>query len=272
MASPLAGKRIVITRAVHQSSELCTALRSRGATPVSLPLVSFAPPEDYGPLDTALSDFAGFDWVLLTSANAVRAVVERGKTLAADLHLGAKPPHIAVVGPGTKQEAESAGFSVEYVAKTHLGVALVGEMAEHLRGNRVFLPRSDRANPDLPAALSELGAKVTEVIAYRTLPPTDLDRDQAARIASGEADAILFFSPSAVHHFVELVGATTLVALQNKIVLATVGPVTAVALRAARVQRMVIAADTTASAVVEALQVHFAAESAKPSVAGAKHG
>jgi uroporphyrinogen-III synthase len=272
MASPLAGKRIVITRAVQQSSELCAALRSCGATPISLPLVSFAPPQDYAPLDAGLRDLASFDWIVFTSANAVRALVERAKTLGVDLHLGAKPPHIAAVGPATKQDAENAGFSVDYVARTHLGVGLVAEMAGHLRGKSVLLPRSDRANPDLPAALRELAATVTEVVAYRTLPPTNLDREQAPRIASGEADAILFFSPSAVHHFVELIGAPALVALQNRIVLATVGPVTASALRAAGVQRIVIAADTTASAVVDALETHFAAESAKPSIAGAKHG
>jgi uroporphyrinogen-III synthase len=272
LASSLAGKRIVITRAVQQSSELCAALRNRGAIPISLPLVSFAPPENYAPLDAGLRDLTRFDWIVFSSANAVRAVVERRKTLAADQYLSAKSPHVAAVGPATKQEAENAGFSVEYVAKTHLGVALVAEMAERLRGKRVFLPRSDRANPDLPAALHDLGATVTEVVAYRTLPPTDLNREQAARIASGEADAILFFSPSAVHCFVGLVGAAELAALQNKIVLATVGPVTAAALRAAGVDHIVTAADITAPAVVDALQAHFATESAKPSIAGAKHG
>ena len=271
-ASPLAGKRIVITRTVQQSSELCAALRSREATVISLPLISFAPPQDYAPLDAALGHLASFDWILFTSANAVRAVVDRSKTLAVDPHLSDKPPSIAAVGPATKQEAEHAGYSVDYVAKTHLGVALVAEMAEYLRGKRVFLPRSDRANPDLPAALRNLNAKVTEVVAYRTLPPNDLDRDQTARIIGGEADAVLFFSPSAVHHFVELIGAAQLAALQNKTVLATVGPVTAAALKAAGVQRLVTAADTTPSAVVDALQGHFATASAKPSIAGAKHG
>jgi uroporphyrinogen-III synthase len=88
------------------------------------------------------------------------------------------------------------------------------------------------------------------------------------RIAAGQADAILFFSPSAVQHFAELVGAVKFRALQDTLAIAAVGPVTAKALREAGVERVVVSADTTTVAVVEALEKHFAAAKAAP--AGAK--
>jgi uroporphyrinogen-III synthase len=267
-ASPLAGKRIVVTRAVPQSSELFEKLSRCAAIPIALPLVSFAAPQDYAPLDAALLQLQRFDWIIFTSMNAVHAVAARNTTLGPDRNHAEKPPLVAVVGPATKQEAENAGFSVDFVATTHLGVALAEELGERLREKSVFLPRSNRANPDLPAALRRLGANLTEVVAYRTLPPSDIDRERVARVLESEADAVLFFSPSAVQNLAELVGRQQLSALQNKVAMAAVGPVTAGALREAGIQRIVVAADTTAAAVVAALEKHFA-DTAKRSTAGA---
>jgi uroporphyrinogen-III synthase len=298
-ASSLAGKRIVITRAALQSSELFEKLLERSAIPASLPLVSFSAPQDYAPLDAALRRWQEFDWVLFTSANAVESVVSRSAATNISVQQMDNRPRIAAVGPATNEEATRAGLLVDHVAKTHLGVALAEELAselqsscsgrssdrpsqnaakeginakQHQREKSVFLPRSDRANPDLPAALRRLGANVTEVVAYRTLPPANVDRDHATKIIAREADAALFFSPSAVNNLAELIGKVSLVGLQNKMIFAAVGPVTAAALREQGIERIITAADTTAQSIIEALESHFAKHSAHKPIAGAKHG
>jgi uroporphyrinogen-III synthase len=130
-------------------------------------------------------------------------------------------------------------------------------LGSRLAGAKVLLPRSDGANPDLPAALKNFGAAVTEVIAYRTLRPAETDSGSLSAITRGEADAVLFFSPSAVQNFVELFGAAQFSALQDKLAVTAVGPVTAKALREAGLERIVVAADTTAASVIEALEKHF---------------
>jgi len=265
----LDGKRIVITRSAAQSEVLARELSARGAIPVVLPLVSFADPEDFAPLDAAIAEIQRFDWIILTSAQAVRALVKRGEELKRSLtHRGSKL-RIASVGPVTAEAARQAGLPVEYVAGTHTGAALAEELGDRLSGAKVFLPRSDRANPDLPAALERRGAQVTEVIAYRTLRPTDVDQRNLRQIAEGAADAVLFFSPSAVQHFAELFGGEQLRALQVKLAITAVGPVTANSLREAGVRRTVLSGDTTAAAVVDALEKHFAG-TVKQSSAGAK--
>jgi uroporphyrinogen III methyltransferase/synthase len=272
--SSLAGKRIVITRAALQSSELFAKLLERRAIPRSLPLVSFSPPQDYAPLDAALGRWRKqeLDWVLFTSANAVQSVVSRSATLGFRLAQPGAIPRVATVGPATA-EAAKAEFSVEHIAKTHLGVALAGELAPQLRDKNVFLPRSDRANPDLPTALRELGARLTEVVAYRTLPPTDVDRERISGIANGEADSVLFFSPTAVHNFADLIGKQRLSEIQHQLAIAAVGPVTSAALREYGIHRIVVAADTTTDAVIAALEAHFTAiAAAQQPIAGAKHG
>jgi uroporphyrinogen-III synthase len=268
-SNPLAGKRIVITRAAAPSEALARELSRRGAIPVVLPLVSFAEPEDFAPLDSAIAGIARFDWMILTSAQAVRALVDRASSLRQSLPPAGSRLQVACVGPVTADAARRANLPVAYVAVTHNGVALTEELGTKLAGAQVLLPRSDRANPDLPAALKKLGAHVTEVIAYRTLRHAEQDASLLKRIVNGEAEAILFFSPSAVQNFVELTGAKKFRTLSETLAITAVGPVTAKALGEAGVARAVVASDTSAASVIEALERHFAAtEKAAP--AGAK--
>jgi uroporphyrinogen-III synthase len=112
---------------------------------------------------------------------------------------------------------------------------------------------------------------VTEVIAYRTLPPSEADREIVKESLRERADAILFFSPSAVHHLIELLGRERWEAMQGRTVMVAIGPTTARALSAAGVQRIARAADTTAASVVEALEGHLARTRSR-SIAGVEQG
>jgi uroporphyrinogen-III synthase len=268
-SNPVAGKRVVITRAAAQSETLARELAARGAKPLIVPLVAFAEPENFAPLDEALATIQRFDWMILTSAQAVRAVANRWEELKFGSVLSVNALKIACVGPVTAGAARTAGLVVHYVAETHSSAALAEELGEQVRDKRVFLPRSDRANPDLPTSLQRHGALVTEVIAYRTLKPSEQDEQSLRQVAAGAADAILFFSPSAVHHFAELFGAEQLRNLQDALALTAVGPVTANALREIHVQHLLQAKDTTASSVIEVLEEHFAGATNQAS-AGAK--
>jgi uroporphyrinogen-III synthase len=255
-ANALRGKRVVVTRAAEQSEELVAALKAKGAVPVVLPMVAFAPPDDLRALDEAIRGMRGYDWVFLTSQNALRALRESADSLNLDLREALSSVKIAAVGPATSEAAENAGLRVAYVASKHLGTALAEELANEVRGKRVLLPRSDRANPELVAVLRQLGAKVSEVCAYKTIRPEQSDIDAAA--LTTEADAVLFFSPSAVHHLLELLGSETFVDLSQRSVFTAIGPVTAQALHKAGAGRVLLATDTSAGAVEESLTGYFA--------------
>ncbi len=269
IAFPLEGKVVIVTRAEAQSNELCEELKARGAIVKRLPLISFAPPENYDALDEALSRIEAFDWILFTSANAVQAVERRGEQLGIAFDELAKLPLAAAVGPATSNAAEGVGFSVEYVAVDHSGAGLARELGTELRGKKVFLPRSDRANSELPAALRKAGALVTDVVAYRNLPPNGTDRDKLGEILRDGVDGVLFYSPSAVQNFLELLGRERLAAVQGRAVMVAIGPATAAALSGAGIQRIARASDTTTKAVIEVLVGHLA-RTKRRSAVGAK--
>lgn len=253
---PLEGKRIVVTRAAEQAQELIRALESLGAQVSLLPLVRFAPPGDWGPVESALERIATFDWVLFTSQNAVRFFAGR----AAQLHLEnrwPRPPKIAAVGPATASAAEQEGFQVDHTAQEHTGEALAQELSSQLGGRSVLLPRSDRADGRLPEALRKIGAQVTEVIAYRTAPPESPDSEIASAFVEGRVDAIVFASPSAFHNLAGFLGAGEVKKLSETAQFAAIGPTTANAMRAAGVRVEIEAEEASAAGLADAIAKHF---------------
>ena len=254
----LEGKRVVVTRAAEQCKSLVEALRAQRAEPVVLPMVTFAPPDDVAALDQAIRELPSYDWVFLTSQNSIRALRERCELLKMNLCEAFGDVRVAAVGPATAEVAEHEGLRVSYVAAKHQGVALATELAEHVRGKRVLLPRSDRASPELVEKLRQPSVDVVEVCAYKTVRPERDDAKATAAITKGRTDAVLFFSPSAVHHLLELLGHQEFVALSQRSIFAAVGPVTEDALHNAKVERVLLARGTSVSAVIEALTDYFA--------------
>lgn len=267
MASPLAGKRIAITRSQDQAEPFCRELIARGAIPVLVPTISFAPPSDFGALDRCLGQLAEFDWLLLTSQNAVRGLADRCRELGFELaDVVSSPassgenrrPEVAAVGPATAEAAARAGLRVAFVARDHRGSALAAELGPRLGGARILLPRSDRANPELLDALRGLGASVTEVIAYRTIRVETRGESLLGQLRGGQVDVITFFSPSAFYHLAEELGLDALRALHPQAAFAAIGPATASALSDAGFPPEIIAADASVKAMVTALSDYFA--------------
>ena len=73
-ALPLAGSRVLVTRAAHQAGKLSEGLRALGIEPVEVAVIEIRPPLDFAPLDRALRSLSNYDWLILTSANTVCAL------------------------------------------------------------------------------------------------------------------------------------------------------------------------------------------------------
>src|ERR1700704_292062 len=82
---PLFGKRILITRPREQAAEFTSLLEALGAEPIEAPMISIAPPTDWGPLDEVCRRGGEFDWIVFSSGHAVDAFI--GRLLASPLDL-----------------------------------------------------------------------------------------------------------------------------------------------------------------------------------------
>lgn len=246
---PLAGKRIVLTRALEQARDWANALEQMGAEIVLLPTVAFAPPEDLRPFDEQLLRLDAFEAILFLSKNAVRYVSDRLMQLGMKGEMLHSPHRIiAAVGPGTAAALTAQGVRVDHVAEGRTGEALAGELRQSLKGRNVLLPRSDKGDDRVLTALREAGSKVTEVIAYRTTTPASLDPAILSHIRRADVDAIVFASPSAYHNLSDAVGSAEAAALSNRIHFVAIGPTTARAMREAGASVAVEASEGSAGA------------------------
>jgi len=256
---PLAGRRIVITRAHDQVDEFARHLQELGADVLFLPMVRFLDPEDTRDLDRAIGSLGEFDWLVFTSANAVRFFVKRCRSMGRSLERlpSTRGPRIAAVGSATRAAVEAERLPVALVPREFSGITLAAELAAEVAWKSVLLPRSDRAANDLPSTLRAAGANVTDVVAYHTAETENVDPAVRAALLGGEADAVTFFSPSAFHNFARVLGDSALHEIGTRLAFAAVGPVTAAAIRGADLVVAVEAAEATSASLAAALERYF---------------
>jgi uroporphyrinogen-III synthase len=229
-AGPLAGRRIVVTRAARQSGGLRERLERQGAEVLLLPTIEIVPPESYAPLDEALRDAMQFAWLVVTSANAVRVIGERlteiGLSSESLAHL-----HCAAIGPSTAEAMQTLGLKVDVVPEQYVGEALAGTLKDQVRGQRVLLVRAAAARDVVPSALVAAGAKVTVVDAYRTvIPPDTVERAKSIFGAEQLPDAVVFTSGSTITHLLDVLREARFV-YPRAVACVSIGPVTSAALR-----------------------------------------
>ncbi len=248
----LDGRRIVVTRRKAPSGSLADRLRSLGATVVEVPAIEIVPPPDLGPLDDALADLEAYDWVVVTSPNAVAALLSRLTVLGLFPRLSGGSRKVASVGPATTA-ALRASFPQDKVVlepgEDHRALGLVAAFADKdLASRRVLLPASTIGREELPAGLRARGARVDVVAAYATVEPDGLS-EAVDRCLNEGFDLAIFASPSAVEAFASAAGER---AVGRPV--AVIGPTTEAAARAKGFDVRATAASATVEALVEAAQ------------------
>jgi uroporphyrinogen III methyltransferase/synthase len=257
---PLFGRRIVVTRSREQAGELIDMLEDRGAEAIASPTIRIAAPEDTGPLDRAVAEVSTFDWIVFASANAVDSFMSR--LLASGDVRELKGVKLGTVGPSTASRLQRYGMRVDLMPAEYRAEAVVEAMkaAGPLKGTRVLLPRADIGRDLLSDALSQAGATVTEVVAYRTtLAQGDRsgDRDIYRMLLDGQVDAVTFTSASTVRNFAQIHGAEQAADLLRGTVVASIGPVTAEAGDQLGIATTVMPQRYTIPDLVDALVEHF---------------
>lgn len=259
------GQQIIVTRAVQQAGALNDLLRRHGAVPLLYPCISTLPLLEYTALDTALQRLEQFDWLVLTSANTVRAVAQRLSVL--DRRAPLTLP-VAAVGPTTAQLAQRLlGSRPALVPDEYVAEALAGAL-HPAAGARILLPQADIARDTLAASLTSGGADVTVVSAYRTGIGSG-GVQLASLLARAQVDAITFTSSSTVHNCVRrLVGEGGTAQQLSGLCIATIGPATRQTVYGYGLDVTIMPDEHTLDALVAALSAHFAPISTAASTGG----
>jgi uroporphyrinogen-III synthase len=192
-------KMILVTRAMEQSSRFVDLLTQVGFAVVEMPALEIRPPSTWAPLDAEIARLVHFDWLVLTSANAVNYFLARVAhwQATADLaHL-----KLAVVGQKTAAVLKQHGWSPDYVPPDYLADALVAHFPVPVEGLKLLFPRVESGGRDvLVQAMTAAGAAVTEVPAYESGCPQQADPAAIAALRQSRVQAITFSSSKTVRH------------------------------------------------------------------------
>ncbi len=252
---PLFGKRIVVTRAREQAAGMVQALRERGADVLEIPTIKTAPPTQHEPLVEALAGLNSYDWLVFTSVNGVTSFFEYFFRAFEDLRdIGGV--RIAAVGAATAAKLKELHLKVDLTPREYVGteIARAFKNYETVENLRIMLVRAEKATPELPRLLENLGAIVDDIPCYQTVAETEDRAGAVTRLNSEGADWITFTSGSTVEHFHARFNLPDLLKRHPGIRLASIGPETTKAIKALGLSAALEASVHTAEGLVAALE------------------
>ena len=253
---PLHGKKVVVTRARAQASELARQLDALGAEPVELPAIRIEPRLDSKEVREAIESLHTYALVCITSPNGARLLFEAMAAQGRDSRALANAS-VAAIGAGTETALAAGGILADIVPERFVAEELVEELNKlELDGKPVLIARAAEARELLPDALRKRGAQVDEVALYDTVAETpDPEELERAR----DADFVTFTSSSTVRNF--MAASSNGVPEGAKVV--SIGPITSEAAREAGLTVDIEAERHDIDGLVEALLVDVASISSR---------
>jgi uroporphyrinogen III methyltransferase/synthase len=250
---PLFGKTIVVTRARSQSATLSGRLAALGAEIVEMPATRIEPIESPA-IAESIQHLSAYGWVIFTSRNAVvlfwRALRDAGRDARA--LSGAK---IAAIGPATAEALLEIGIATDLSPERFIAEALLDALRDRgdVRGARILYATAEGAREVLPDGLTEIGASVDRIHLYRSVANSEGADELRRRVAAG-VDLVTFTSASSVSAFSDALGREAAANVRG----ASIGPITSSAARAAGIDVVIEAGESTIPGLVAAIVDHFA--------------
>lgn len=243
----------MVTRPAEPGDPLVERLESLGAEVIVQPAIRILPPADWQPVDDALARLDTFDWLVFSSANGVRYLLERRR------HRGLEClaiPRVAAMGPGTAEALARYGLRAELAPDEYRAESLAEALAPEAWGRRFLLARASRGRETLAEQLTAVGAAVEQIVVYTSDDVERPDPEAAALLREGQIAWITVTSASIARRLIAWFGDDL-----HKTRLASIGPITSGVLREHGHRPAVEAAEYTMPGLVTAIVDHMRAES-----------
>jgi uroporphyrinogen III methyltransferase/synthase len=249
---PLFGKRVLVTRPRDQAHDMVRRLEELGAVVSLMPTVEVREPADWGPVDRALADLSRWEWLVFTSANGVRYMMERlfqgGRDIRA---LGSI--RLAVIGPATADAMRAYHLEPDLIPPEYRSESLAAALKERVAGKCVLLARADRGRDLLREELAAV-AQVEQIAVYSQIDAIEVDLEVLERVSQGKIDFITLTSSKIAEALVKLLDPAARRRIRaGEVRLVSISPVTSAAILALGLPVAAEAAQFTTEKVVEAL-------------------
>ena len=254
---PLFGKKIIVTRARNQASDLVIKLENLGGQCIEIPTIKIIPPKDETLLKQAINKIHSFDWVVFTSINGVKFFF---KTLFAEKMDVRVLGHLkfACIGPATKAKLMSFGIISDILPKTYKAESVIHAFSKiKIKNKKILIPRAKKARPILPEELKKMGGDVLEVPAYETEIVHENKKYLIDFLEENKIDIVTFTSSSTVKNFKALIPHNKFQKFISNITSACIGPITAQTAIENGIKPKIIAESYTISGLVKSILDYY---------------
>jgi uroporphyrinogen III methyltransferase/synthase len=245
---PLSGVRVLVTRARHQADSLAERLTELGAEVVFQPAIEISDPPDWGPVDRAIGNLGQYDWLVFSSANGVRSLLDRLWKTQGDL-LKLAGVRLAAIGPSTAEELARYDLRADLVPDQYRAEALAAALGKDAAGRRFLLARASRGREVLAEELVRTGGLVEQVVVYDSSDVAAPEPEVAAALAAGRIDWVTVTSSAIARSLARLLGDGL-----RQTRLASISPVTSETLRGLGYTPAVEASEYTMGGLVDAIK------------------
>jgi uroporphyrinogen III methyltransferase/synthase len=190
---------VVITRDPRGYAQWRPALESRNFRVYESACIKTVPTELDETSVAILGDIKTFDWIVFTSATAIRAFA----SLASQGGVSSRTLtsiRMAAVGDQTADQIKALGFVVSFTP-SRPDARTLGKELKPVKNLRLLLPRAVVTPMELTDILTGRSAEVIDMPVYETIPVTDEDTQLDQLLLDQSVKAVIFASPSAVTGF-----------------------------------------------------------------------
>jgi uroporphyrinogen III methyltransferase/synthase len=243
----LSGRLVLITRPGEQARELRELLTAQGAEVLEQPGIVVSDPPDWAPVDAALEHLEDYDWIVFSSSNGVKRLMDRLLARSGRLEQLAETK-LAAIGPGTAAELRRYRLAADVVPVEFRAESLAEALRPFAEGSRFLLARASRGRDVLPDHLRAAGGTVEQVVVYSSADVATADPEVAAALAAGRVDWVTVTSSSIARAIVGLFGEQL-----RRTRLASISPITSETLRELGHPPAAEAREYTMAGLVEAI-------------------
>lgn len=271
MAKGLEGKRIVITGS-RKIKELSEIIQRQGGIPVVLPQQgTLLLVEDEVQRDLVQLIESRTDWIIFTTGTGLEALLDQAERIGVRSQLLdiVKQSKVGARGYKTFAMLKKLGLKPIVIDDDGTTQGLIRELrAYDFVGQRVTIQLQGEPMPSLVAFFKMKGAAVKTILPYRHVPPDDVvSRQLYQEITDGSVDAVCFTTAVQVRYFYQFVkqigyDSEITESLNNRVLAAAVGKVTAEALKEEGVKRVLVPESERMGAMIVDLSNYFQDQSA----------
>ncbi|HEY1600253.1 MAG TPA: uroporphyrinogen-III C-methyltransferase [Pirellulales bacterium] len=243
---PLFRQQIMVTRPEAQADTLCARLIELGADVIVQPAIQITPPADWAPVDAALARMPDYQWLVFSSANGVKHLLDH--VLAHGDVRQLAGVNLAAIGPATAAELARYSLRAQLVPPAYRAEELAQSLADRVRGQRVLLARASRGREVLAEQLRTAGAIVDQVVVYESRDIVQPDMHVREALAAGQVGWVTVTSSAIAKSLAAMFGPDL-----RRARLASISPITSQTLRELGFQVAAEARQFTTEGLIEAI-------------------